>query len=229
MSLKVLTSNPKACCPTPLECGESLLIQESGIVWESHIPIKGTFVFDGFGNPAPVTIRIYQFNGRIVTRILEPAQSFVFTGDNVRKIEVFVSNGPSSLVFGYCTQTLTNVNCKNKNSCCPESLLCTTFSSTGDIPANEDYLLWQSTVPVNGSFEFTPFFFGTGQFEVKLTIKRFNKPDVIETITQSTVIRSSDMKALFINIPPQADPPVLNVRYCLQDQVNEKLNTVFKH
>jgi|GEM_PF-1857434 len=222
MALQILTGKPKLCCPAPLECMEYFYIYESGTIWKSYIPIKGTFIFNGSFNPAAVTIRFLLFNGKVVTRILQPGQSFAFTGDNVRKIEVSVANGPADLYFEFCTQTLTDINCKQKNPCCPDSLQCTFFSSYWNIPINEDFLLWQSTVPVTGSFEINPSQLLPQEVEINVIIKRFNQPDVVETITSTTVIRSENMKALLVNISNLENPAVLSVSACLRDQVNKK-------
>lgn len=86
---------------------------------------------------------------------------------------------------------------------------------------NEDYLLWQSTIPMTGSIRFVQFSFIPIQ-EFKVMIKRFNEPDLIKTVSQKTVIRSSDMKALLVNIPTQEEPPELFVEFCLRDQADEQ-------
>lgn len=222
MSMQVLTDHSKICCPTPLECTEDYYIYESGTIWKSYIPVKGTFIFYGDFNSATVTIRFSLFNGKVVTRILQLGQSFAFTGDNIKEIEALVADGPADLYFELCTQTLTGINCKQKNLCCPDSLQCTFFPLYSNIPINEDFLLWQSTVPVTGSFEIIPLQIFSQEFETNVIIKRFNQPDLVETITSTTVFRSEDMKALLVNISNLEEPAALYVSACLRDQIDEK-------
>ncbi|WP_341876833.1 S-Ena type endospore appendage [Defluviitalea saccharophila] len=222
MSLQVLMRSTKSCCPTPLECVDNFFIKESGTVWESYVPIKGTFNFYSYTTQSPVTIKIYLFDGKTVSRNLEPGQSFVFTGDNIRKIQAFVSNAPANLFFEYCIQTLTEVDCKRPNQCCPESLQCEFQTVYRNIPMNKNYLLWQSTIPMTGSFRIDPLsLMPTEEFEFKVIIKRFNQPALIETISRPSVIRSSGMQSLLVNMPTLEEPPVLSVDFCLRDDVSQ--------
>ncbi|NLK98008.1 MAG: hypothetical protein GX272_08020 [Epulopiscium sp.] len=222
MSLQVLTKNPKLCCPTPLECSGGFVIERGGTIWESYVPVKGTFTFDGSSNSTSATIRIHLFNGKVITRNLQPEQSFAFTGDNVKKIEAFVSEIPSNILFRHCAQELIDLNCKLRNKCCPQSLQCELPVTYRNIPTGEDFLLWQSTLPVRGFLEINLFSFAGGS--VKIIIKRFNNPDLVKTITQNTVIHASDMKALLVHIPRNlADPPDISVQYCIRDQLNKKI------
>lgn len=221
MSLQVLTKNPKSCCPAPLECVGNFFIVRRGTIWESYVPVKGTFTFDGSQNTTTATIRIYLFDGKIITRSLLPGQSFVFTGDNIRRIEIYVPNGSSNITFRHCTQELLDSNCKWKDKCCPESLQCEAAATYNNIPLDEDFLLWESTIPVTGSITINPDAFSGG--EINVIIKRFNKPDLTQKIKQGITLHTSDMKALIINIPSSvAEPPSISVELCLIDQVSEK-------
>jgi hypothetical protein len=215
MALQLLTASPNLCCPKPLECEGGFSVVRGGKIWESYISVKGTFTFDGSLNSLDAIIKIYLFNGETVIRSLDPGQSFAFTGDQVNRIEISVSNGSSNILFRHCTQILLDTNCKQNHTCCQKSLQCNIPATYGNIPVNEDYLLWKSKVPVNGSLRIGVLS-DTFEGEVKIIIKRFNKPNVIETITGNTIIRSSDMEALLVKIPStQGDPPNISVEFFL--------------
>ncbi|KAE9633178.1 MAG: hypothetical protein PWP07_748 [Epulopiscium sp.] len=221
MPLQILKDFSKLCCPSPLECDGGFIIENSGKVWESYVPIKGTFTFDGNQSAAITTIRILLYNGKTITRTLQPGQSFAFTGNYIKRIEAFVQNPPSRILFRHCFQELLDAHSKCHSPCCPEFLQCELPATYRNLPENEDFLLWQSTIPVSGFFEIGPRL--SSAIELKVIIKRFNKPDLVKVIRQDTVIHSTDMKSLLIRILNyQGDPPGINLLLCLSEQGKER-------
>jgi len=221
-------------CDDPLKCEAGLIFFHPELpsqdikIWESLIPVKGTFSITN-GYDGTLTLNIAFDNKKTFERIIGSGETFTITAKEVKTITIRLNPLPTqsgSFILRYCIQDMPlQKTCKA--SCCPTPLPCNLLIDSGINTLGEKIPLWISKIPTDGELFFE--INGQPQYRTKITIKRFGKPDIVRTIEGEKifVIRTTDWEGVFAELI-NGDPSDYSIRivFCIQEQVCQNAKTV---